>query len=109
MQVAAAAAPADAVNPVAAVAERAAPQVTPGGYVVQIASVPSADAARRTYADLASRYASIIGSRGVDYQVAEIDGRGTFHRVRIPAASRAEAAGLCEALKAAGGSCFVTR
>ena len=98
-----------AVNPVAAVAERAAPKVTPGGYVVQIASVPSADAARRTYADLASRYASIIGGRGVDYQVAEIDGRGTFHRVRVPAPSKAEAGQLCSALKAAGGSCFVTR
>ena len=83
--------------------------VASGGYLVQIASVPDADAARRTYADLSGRYASIIGGRGVDYQVADIPGKGTFHRVRVPAGSKAEANTVCASLKAAGGSCFVTR
>ena len=83
--------------------------IVPGGFVVQIASVPSADAARSTYDAMAGRYASLLSGRGVDYQVAEIDGRGTFHRVRIPAISRADANALCSSLKAAGGSCFVTR
>ena len=99
---------AEPANPVAAAADATVPVVA-DGYVVQIASVPSADAARRTYADLSSRFASIIGGRGVDYQVATIDGRGTFHRVRVPASSKADAGQLCSALKSAGGSCFVTR
>ena len=83
--------------------------LSPGEYVMQIASVPDADAARSTYAQLSSRFAGIIGGRGVDYQVAEIPGRGTFHRVRIPAGSKSEAAVLCARYSAAGGSCFVTR
>ena len=93
----------------AATADAVAPATVPGGYVVQIASVPSADAARRTYGQLAGRFGSIIGGRGVDYQVAQIPGKGTFHRVRIPAASKADANATCASLKSAGGSCFVTR
>ena len=85
------------------------PPVAPGGYVVQIASVPNAAAAESTYRDLAARHAAIIGGRGVDYQVADIPGKGTFHRVRIPAGSKAEASTICSQLKASGGACFVTR
>ena len=76
---------------------------------VQVASVPDGAAARSVYANLSSQYASLLGGRGVDYQVAEIDGRGTFHRVRIEAAGKNDANVLCTKLKQAGASCFVTR
>ena len=76
---------------------------------VQVASVPDGDTARSVYANLSSRYASLLGGRGVDYQVAEIDGRGTFHRVRIATSSKGDADSLCAQLKRAGASCFVTR
>ena len=107
-------APAALAEPVAsaapvAPAEPGEAAFTPGEYVVQIASVPTADAAQRTYAQLSDRFGSIIGGRGVDYQVADIPGKGRFHRVRVPAASKADASSTCAALKSAGGSCFVTR
>ena len=82
---------------------------TPTPFVVQIASVPSAADAEASYATLLNRYSSIIAGRGYDVQVADIAGKGTFHRVRIPAVSKADADSMCSKMKAIGGSCFVTR
>lgn len=93
----------------------AAPQQTqvaalsPGGYVIQIASLPSAADAEKSYKNLSSKFASVIGGRGVDIRAAEIAGKGTFYRVRIPAGSKAEAVQLCESYRAAGGSCLVAK
>ena len=42
-------------------------------------------------------------------QRADIEGKGVFFRVRMQAESKEEAVRLCERLKSAGGSCFVTR
>lgn len=102
------------VNIVEAVTDRgnlagSKPSGNPGGYVMQIASQPSEAGARQSYQDLSQKYASIIGSRGVDYQRADIPDRGIFYRVRIPAGSKAESNSLCTRYKAAGGSCFVAK
>ena len=78
-------------------------------WSMQIASQPTAEAAQATYQDLARRYGSVIGGRGVNIVKADISGKGTYYRVRIPSASRAEAIALCEKYKAAGGSCFVSK
>ncbi|MCO6186157.1 SPOR domain-containing protein [Rhizobium sp. L1K21] len=83
--------------------------VPTGSYVVQIASLPSQESAEKTYANLSSRFASVIGGRGVDIQRADIEGKGTYYRVRIPAGTRDEAVDLCQRYKAAGGSCLVSR
>jgi hypothetical protein len=80
-----------------------------GGYSVQIASQPSAESAKSTYEDLASRFGSVIGGRGVNIVKAEIQGKGTYWRVRVPAKSRTEAVELCNDYKAAGGNCFVSK
>ena len=80
-----------------------------GGYVVQIASQPSAELAQQSATNLARRYGSVIGGRGIAIQKANISGKGTFYRVRVSAGSKAEAQQLCSQLKAAGGSCFVSR
>ncbi|MCP8895442.1 SPOR domain-containing protein [Shinella daejeonensis] len=98
----AAAAPADTAQPEPPVAN-------PGGYVIQIASLPSEAEAKKSYDTLSARYAGVIGGRGVDIRKAEIANRGTYYRVRIPAGSREEANVLCERYKGAGGSCLVTR
>lgn len=90
-------------------AEQGQAAANPGGYYVQIASQPSQAGAEASYNNLSRRYESIIGGRGVDYQEADIPGRGTYYRVRIPGGERAEAIDLCERLQAAGGSCLVTR
>ena len=80
-----------------------------GSYMIQIASQPNVEGAQKTYASLSQKYASVIGGRGVDIKQAEIAGKGTFFRVRIPAGSKSDAVALCTKYKSAGGSCFVTQ
>ncbi|MEM6464082.1 MAG: SPOR domain-containing protein [Pseudomonadota bacterium] len=102
------------VNIVEAVTERgnlagSTQAANPGGYMMQISSQPSEEAARASYETLSQRYAPIIGGRGVEYQRADIENRGVFYRVRIPAGTREAANALCTEYKSAGGSCFVAR
>ncbi|GGA84801.1 hypothetical protein GCM10011491_10440 [Brucella endophytica] len=80
-----------------------------GGYAIQIASTPSPEDAKKSYANLSRRYGNVIGGRGVDIRRADVPGKGTFYRVRINAGSKSEAIDLCTKYKAAGGSCFVTQ
>ncbi|WP_085032012.1 SPOR domain-containing protein [Ensifer aridi] len=94
-------------------AEQTAPLATAsvpaGSYVIQIASLPSEAEAQKSYNNLSAKFASVIGGRGVDIRKAEIAGKGTYYRVRIPAGSREEANALCSKYKSAGGSCLVTK
>jgi hypothetical protein len=99
--------PVDIVGEVAP--ERVATVAPAGGWSVQIASQPSEEAARSTYGDLSRRYASVIGGKPASIVKAEIPNKGTFWRVRIAADSRADAIGLCENYKSAGGNCFVSK
>lgn len=80
-----------------------------GSYFIQVASQPSVEGAQKTYASLSQKHAGVIGGRGVDIKQAEIAGKGTFYRVRIPAGSKSDAVNLCSKYKSAGGSCFVTQ
>jgi len=80
-----------------------------GTWAMQIASQPSEAAAQSSYQDLARRYGSVLNGRDVNIVKAEIAGKGTFWRVRVPAPTRNEAINLCEQYKAAGGNCFVSR
>ena len=80
-----------------------------GGYVIQIASLPSQADAQKSYQNLSSKFGTVIGGRGVDIKAAEIAGKGTFYRVRIPAGSKAEAVSLCERYRSAGGTCLVAK
>jgi hypothetical protein len=99
------------VAPQPARAPQAAPivQQSTGGYVMQISSQPSIELAQASATNLSQRYSNIIGGRQIKIQRAEIEGRGTFHRVRVVASSRDDAIALCERYKSAGGSCFVAR
>ena len=76
---------------------------------MQIASQPSEAAAQSSYQDLARRYGSVLEGREVNIVKAEIAGKGTFWRVRVPARSRNDAISLCESYKASGGNCFVSQ
>lgn len=80
-----------------------------GGWSVQIASQPTREGAQASYVDLARRYASLLDGKGVNIVAAEIQGRGTMWRVRVPAATRNDANILCAKLKTAGASCFVSQ
>ncbi|MDQ0457199.1 SPOR domain-containing protein [Rhizobium paknamense] len=80
-----------------------------GGYVVQISSLPTEADARKSYQNLSAKYGSIIGGKGVDIKAADIPGKGTYYRVRIPAGGKDAAVSMCERYRAAGGTCMVTR
>ncbi|WP_261337547.1 SPOR domain-containing protein [Rhizobium leguminosarum] len=95
-----------AAAPVAAKPQQAA---STGGYGIQIASLPSEDEATKSYANLSKKFASVLGGRSHEIRRADIAGKGTFYRVRIPAGSKDEAAALCEQYRAAGGSCLISR
>ena len=82
---------------------------TGGSWSMQIASQPSEAAAQSSYQDLSRRYGSVLNGRQANIVKAEIAGKGTFWRVRVPAQSRNDAVALCESYKAAGGNCFVSR
>ncbi|WP_157775544.1 SPOR domain-containing protein [Hartmannibacter diazotrophicus] len=87
-----------------------APAATGSGYVVQIASVTSQDQATATAKRLQSRYSGVIGNMPTDIQRADLGAKGIYYRVRVgPVSSREEAIRICTDLKAAGGSCLVTR
>ena len=85
------------------------PAAAGGGYVIQIASAPSPDAAQATYASLNRKFGNVIGGKNMKIQKADIPGKGTFYRVRIAAGSKKEAAALCAKYKSAGGQCLVAR
>ncbi|OQP88041.1 hypothetical protein BTR14_00720 [Rhizobium rhizosphaerae] len=94
----------------AAIAPAAAPaSASTGDYVIQVASLPSEADAKASYQKMSGKFASVIGGRSVEIRKADIAGKGTYYRVRIAAGSRADANALCDKLKAAGGSCLVTR
>lgn len=80
-----------------------------GAWSMQIASQPSQESAQASYQDLARRYSAVLDGRSVNIVKAEIAGKGTFWRVRVPAGTRDEAINLCASYKQAGGNCFVSR
>jgi len=107
-----ASAPAAAPAP-AAPAQRATVPVTttsaPTGFSVQLAALPSEEAARATATRLSQQYGGLIAGRGLTIQRAVIEGRGTFYRVRVAANGSGDANALCNSIKASGGNCFVAR
>jgi hypothetical protein len=102
--------PIDVVGEVKPDQVAAATTAAPGGnWAMQIASQPSEAAAQSSYQDLVRRYGGVLQGKEVNIVKAEIAGKGTFWRVRVPAATRNEAISLCENYKSAGGNCFVSR
>lgn len=86
------------------------PQAQPSGaWTMQIASEGSEAAAQAAYKKLLARHGKLLDGKGVNIVKAEIEGKGTRWRVRIPIETRGEAAGLCSKYKSAGGSCFVSK
>ncbi len=78
-------------------------------WAVQVSSQKSAEDAQASYSNLRKRFPNLLEGRQMAVQRADVDGKGTFFRVRIQSASKEDADGFCAQLKKAGGSCFVTR
>ena len=85
------------------------PAVTSSEWKVQVSSQRSRDAAESSFANIKQRFSSILGGRSAAIERADIDGKGTFYRVKVLAESKSDATNTCNRLKGAGGSCFVTR
>lgn len=80
-----------------------------GPWNMQIASEGSEGSAEAAYKKLLAKHGKLLGGKGVSIVKADIAGKGTRWRVRVPAETRNEAASLCSKLKSAGGSCFVSK
>jgi hypothetical protein len=78
-------------------------------FAVQVSAQRSEEQARAAIAGLRNRFPSVLQGQQAEIERADLGDRGIYYRVRIGAQSQAEANRLCEQLKAAGGSCFVTR
>jgi hypothetical protein len=80
-----------------------------GGYVMQIASLPSEADARKSQANLSSKFASVIGGHPVEVKRFDIAGKGTYYRVRVVAGTKDQAADLCVRYRQAGGTCLISK
>lgn len=93
-------------TPAGAVAESA---FAPWG--VQMSGAFSKAVALRTFARAQARFVALLGDARPMIIGTRLRSRGTrpFYRVRAPAGSRAEAAGLCRRIREAGGACIVLK
>ncbi|WP_300555482.1 SPOR domain-containing protein [Maricaulis sp.] len=79
-----------------------------GGWVVQIASFREASEAEAAWLAFQGRFSDIASGLGPDIQTAEIEGRGTYHRLRIAAFTTRDAAtAFCATLQSRGQDCLV--
>lgn len=103
-------APTPAPRPVPAVppAEKPAPAPTVGGTSgVQIGAFSTPSLADREFAAVVGRYPQFTS--GADKRVQEVTASNgaTVYRTTVTGLSREQASGLCNAIKAGGGDCFV--
>jgi len=75
---------------------------------VQLSSSPTQDAAEASRRSLNSRYGSLFGGSDLVIQTADLGQKGTWYRVKLPAASLADAQSTCASIKASGGDCIVS-
>jgi hypothetical protein len=91
-------------------AEAPPPTTATGGYLVQISSQRTMEQAQSAYAAAQKRFPSLLGSLTPQIQEADLGAKGIYYRVKVgPWATRDEAVKVCESLRAAGGSCLITR
>lgn len=80
-----------------------------GSYGIQIASLPSEADAKASIKKFAAKFSGVIGGRSIGIRQADIPGKGTYYRLRVDVGSKDQAIALCTKLKAAGGSCLVSK
>ncbi|MFN3892654.1 MAG: SPOR domain-containing protein, partial [Beijerinckiaceae bacterium] len=86
----------------------ATPRGAGGAYAVQLAAPGSEAEAKATISRLQQRYGAALAGRQPTVRRATV-GDKSVYRVRVVGLSQSDAAGLCDRLKSAGGSCFVAR
>jgi SPOR domain len=104
----ASAAPAETVE-TAATAPRPANNAGNGsGFTVQLGAEGSQESARAKFNKIKGDHSDVLGSQNANIRNAEVNGKSVY-RIRVGNMSREQAVGMCERLKADGGSCFVAR
>jgi hypothetical protein len=106
------AAPTNAPSPQRAAPVRTAavpPAATAGGYSVQVTSQRSEADAQAAFAQLQTKFPSVLGDRQAVIRRADLGDKGIYYRAQIPFGSQSEAADFCTGLRNAGGQCIVQR
>ncbi len=99
---------ADAATAPDPVAEPAPPRPRPGDALVQLAAFRDKATAERVWGQLRTRFPNVLGDQRLILQAVEIEGKGTFWRVRTgPFPNRATARDVCTQLKARDQACLV--
>ena len=75
---------------------------------VQLSSSPTEADANASLRSLNNRFGSLFGGNRLEVQSADLGQKGTWYRVKLPAASLADAQSVCSDIKANGGDCIVT-
>lgn len=81
----------------------------PGGYYVQLASVPNRAGTEGEWKKLQKKFGSIIGGMKYRVQEASLGERGTFYRIQAGPISKDSAEDICREVKAASGGCLVVK
>lgn len=91
-------------------APQPAPSLAAGEFLIQLASLTSADAARSAWSGLQKKHPGLLGDMQLFVQEIEIEGKGKFYRVQAgPLPNRATADDLCAQLKAQKQDCIVVK
>jgi len=84
--------------------------VSPGAYMVQVASQRSEADAQASYRALQGKYPSVLGSRSPLIKRADLGDKGVYYRAMVgPFGSPDEASQFCGSLRSAGGQCVIQR
>ncbi len=98
-----------AAPPAAPVPAAVEPVAGGGGFMVQLGAPGSESEARATFASLQRRFSDQLSSDQPTIRRADVGNGRTVYRLRVGPYGREAAAEKCEALKAAGGNCFIAR
>ncbi len=80
-----------------------------GGFYVSLKSAPDEKAIQKDLALLTDKYKSVLGDTQLSSKIADLGAKGvTYRAVAGPLGTRQQAMDLCQKIKGAGGSCFVT-
>jgi len=98
------------VTPTAVAPEAAAPRaVEGGGFVVQLSAQRSEAEAQTAFRTLQAKY-SVLSGRQLLVRRKDQGEKGIFYAAQVgPFGAKSDADQLCEALKSAGGACFVQK
>jgi cell division protein FtsN len=76
--------------------------------MLQIGAYESPELANGAFAAFKARFGGVAGALSEDVKKVDLGAKGVWYRLRVgPYATKAEAAALCQTLKAKGATCFL--